>query len=115
MLPLLFLLLLQGKGDLTHAGNQWAWSETGEAFVPQLVMYATPPHFYLNPAKVDGDIDTFLAGHGFNGFHVFVSCRWFDIDEEDCRRNESRDPEIDPRTLIAGYRPWSAMERSRTM
>ena len=58
---LLFLLLLQGKGDLTHAGNQWAWSETGEAFVPQLVMYATPPHFYLNPAKVDGDIDTFLA------------------------------------------------------
>jgi hypothetical protein len=101
MLLLLFLLLLQGKGDLTHFGNQWGWSETGEAFVPQLVMYATPPHFYANPAKIDRDIDTFLVGHGFNGFHVFVSCRWFDIDEEDCRRIEGRDPGLDPRTFDA--------------
>jgi hypothetical protein len=98
---LLLALLSQGKGELTRIGNQWAWSNTGDAFVPQLVMYATPPHFYGSPARIDRDIETFLAGHGFNGFHVFVSCRWFDIEEEDCRRIEGRDPELDPRVFDA--------------
>ena len=101
MIWLLLPLLLQGRGELTHFGNQWGWSGTGEAFVPQLVMYATPPHFYANPARIDRDIDTFLVGHGFNGFHVFLSCRWFDIEEEDCRRIEGDDPELDPRVFEA--------------
>ncbi len=98
---LLLFLLSQGRGELTHLGNQWAWSNTGEAFVPQLVMYATPPQFYASPAKIDRDIETFLDGHGFNGFHVFLSCRWFDIEEEDCRRVEGSDPELDPRVFDA--------------
>jgi hypothetical protein len=98
---LLLLLLSQGKGELTHFGNQWAWSQTNEAFVPQMVMYATPPHFYASPAKIDRDIETFLSGHGFNGFHVFLSCRWFDIEEEDCRKIEGSDPELDPRVFDA--------------
>jgi thiamine biosynthesis lipoprotein ApbE len=97
----LLLLLTPGKGELTHFGNQWAWSKTGEVFVPQLLMYATPPHIYANPAKVDGDIETFLFGHGFNGFHVFVSCRWFDIEQEDCRKIPGRDPPLDPRVFDA--------------
>jgi hypothetical protein len=98
---LLVLALASGRGELTSFGNKWGWTGTGEAFVPQLVMYATPPHFYGDPAKVDRDIERFLKGHGFNGFHVFLSCRWFDIEEEDCRKVEGADPALDPRTFEA--------------
>ena len=70
-------------------------------FVPQLVMYATPPNFYGNPGKVDADVRLYLDTYGFNGFHVFVSCRWFDIEEPDCREAEGTDPELDPRTFEA--------------
>ena len=98
---LLLLALAQGGGELTSYGNKWGWTGSGEAFVPQLVMYRTPPNFHGNEAKVEQDIETFLGGHGFNGFHVFLSCRWFDIDEEDCRRVEGTDPALDPRTFEA--------------
>ena len=98
---LVLLPLLADNGELTHFGNRWGWSRTGEAFVPQLVMYATPPHFYANPAKIDRDIQTFLRDHGFNGFHVFLSCRSFDIEVDDCRKIDGRDPELDPRLFDA--------------
>lgn len=89
------------RGDLTHFGNKWGWSGTGEVFVPQLVMYRTPPHFYGNPGRVDRDIRLFLGEHGFDGFHVFLSCRWFDISESDCRNVRGSDPALDPRTFDA--------------
>ena len=100
---LLWLALVQpsDRGELTHFGNKWGWAGTGEVFVPQLVMYATPPNFYGNPGKVDADVRLYLDTYGFNGFHVFVSCRWFDIGEPDCREAEGTDPELDPRTFEA--------------
>ncbi|HXV65266.1 MAG TPA: hypothetical protein VEK15_31515 [Vicinamibacteria bacterium] len=98
---LLVLALFQARGDLTHFGNKWGWTGTGEAFVPQLVMYAEPQHFYENPSKIDRDIRTFVSEHGFNGFHVFLSCRWFDLGEDDCRRIPGSDPPVDPRTFDA--------------
>ncbi|MGH9320816.1 MAG: hypothetical protein ACRD21_11960 [Vicinamibacteria bacterium] len=98
---LLFLLLASQRGELTHFGNQWGWSKTGEVFVPQLVMYATPPHFHQDPGKIDRDIETFLVGHGFNGFHVFLACRWFDLEQEDCRDVAGTDPDLDPRVFDA--------------
>jgi hypothetical protein len=94
-------LLLLALGDLGNLGNRWWWSGTNEVFVPQLVMYATPPHFYRNPGKIDRDIETFLVGHGFNGFHVFLSCRWFDIEADDCRDVPGSDPPLDSRTFDA--------------
>ena len=99
----LLLALAQGVPDLTHFGNKWSWRgpDHEEVFVPQLVMYATPPNFHGQPDKVDRDIHTFIDQHGFHGFHVFLSCRWFDIDEEDCRNVPGKDPEVDVRTLDA--------------
>lgn len=94
-------ILLIALGNLGHLENRWMWTGTNEVFTPQLVMYATPPHFYANPVKVDRDIETFLVGHGFNGFHVFVSCRWFDIDTDDCRDVAGADPPLDSRTFDA--------------
>ncbi|MCH7679489.1 PKD domain-containing protein, partial [candidate division KSB1 bacterium] len=91
----------QGKGSLTNFGNKWGWTGTGEAFVPQLVMYGNPSNFYNNPAKIDSDIQTFIVGHGFNGFHVSVYCRWFDLDKEDCVSTVGSNPNIDPRTFDA--------------
>ncbi len=98
---LLLLALAQGEGELTSYANKWGWTGSGEAFVPQLVMYRTPPNFHGREAKVEQDIETFLGGHGFNGFHVFLSCRWFDIEVEDCRTVEGSDPALDPRTFEA--------------
>jgi hypothetical protein len=101
LLMLLAVFQAPELGELTHFGNKWAWTGTGEVFVPQLVMYATPPNFYANPGKVDADVRLFLETFGFNGFHVFVSCRWFDIGEPDCRQAKGRDPDLDPRTFEA--------------
>ncbi|MFB3081001.1 MAG: hypothetical protein ACE1Y1_04425, partial [Nitrosomonadaceae bacterium] len=91
----------QGKGSLTNFGNKWGWTGTNEAFVPQLVMYGNPANFYNNPAKIDSDIQTFIVDHGFNGFHVSVYCRWFDLDKEDCTSISGSNPNIDVRTFDA--------------
>ena len=91
----------QGKGSLTNFGNKWGWTGTGEAFVPQLVMYGNPSNFYNNPAKIDSDIQTFIVGHGFNGVHVSGYCRWFDLDKEDCVSTVGSNPNIDPRAFDA--------------
>ncbi len=90
-------------GFITHVGNKWARPSRPdgrlEAFVPQLVMYATPKYFHEKPEKIDADIATFLAGHGFNGFHVMGSCHWFDIHQQSSRDIEIPNP--DPRTFEA--------------
>ena len=101
LLLLLALVQPSDRGELTHFGNKWGWAGTGEVFVPQLVMYATPPNFYGNPGKVDADVRLYLDTYGFNGFHVFVSCRWFDIGEPDCREAKGTGPELDPHTFEA--------------
>ena len=100
---LLLLALVQppDRGELTHFGNKWGWAGTGEVFVPQLVMYATPPNFYGNPGKVDADVRLYLDTYGFNGFHVFVSCRWFESGSRIVAKRRGTDPQLDPRTFEA--------------
>ncbi len=91
----------QNKGSVTNFGSKWGWTGTNEAFVPQLAMYGTPANFHNNPAKIDSDIQTFIVDHGFNGFHVSVACRWFDLDEKDCTSISGSNPNIDIRTFDA--------------
>lgn len=90
----------KAHGFLTHFGNKWGWEGTEEAFVPQLVMYAVPRHFYGKPEMVDADIETFLVEHGFNGLHIPVWCAWFDI-EEDGYDNLPEEANPDRRTFEA--------------
>ncbi len=91
----------QSKGSVTNFGNKWGWTGTNEAFVPQLAMYGTPANFHNNPAKIDVAVQTFIVDHGFNGFHVSVACRWFDLDEPDCTSISGSAPNIDVRTFDA--------------
>ncbi len=88
-------------GFLTQFGNKWGWQGTNEAFVPQLMMYEKPPEYDNNPEKIENDIDTFLTGHGFNGFHTMVFMRWFDFDQERYDDIHQDDPNPDFRTFDA--------------
>jgi hypothetical protein len=93
-----------GVGFVTHVGSKWA-RQVGlegrlDAFVPQYVMYDTPDVYHGEPAKIDRDIETFIVGHGFTGFHTVVFARWFDINNE--RTGEMPDDvNPDPRTFDA--------------
>ena len=90
-----------GRGFVTCSGSKWAFSGTGEVFIPQLVMYNTPDMFYNDPERIDRDIQTFIVEHGFNGFHTYVFCRWFDIQQERATDLASKDPNPDLRTFEA--------------
>ena len=50
------------KGFVAAAGQKWIRTATGEAFVPQFVMYDKP--------DLDQALDEFVEGHGFTGFHL---------------------------------------------
>ncbi len=73
---------------------------TEQAFVPQIVMYEDPSAYYKNPAKVDAVLKQFFDGHGFNGVHTIVLCRWFDMNQTDCDKVTSN-PKPDRRTFEA--------------
>ncbi|MHC4124703.1 MAG: DUF5060 domain-containing protein, partial [Planctomycetota bacterium] len=88
-------------GFVTNFGDKWGFSGTGRAFVPQLVMYEDPEYFYNNPARIDSDIKTFFDGHGFNGFHVSVFCRWFDFNKTRYNEIDSAEPDPDFKTFEA--------------
>ena len=88
-----------GNGFVTHVGNKWVHGATGQPFVPQLVMTAGPHYFYNNETAVNQQIDLFINQHGFNGLHIPVFCRWVNLDEPNCVRANSTDP--DPRTFEA--------------
>ena len=82
-------------------GNKWGWQGTEEAFVPQLVMYKTPNHFFDRPHVIDADIREFMTEHGFNGFHVpSIAGRWFDVRAGSDRIDETM-THPDPRTFAA--------------
>ena len=70
-------------------------------FVPQYVMFGGPHWFHDKPQLIDDAIQTFLVEHGFNGFHVPVMCRWFDIEHSTADRIRSKKPMPDPRTFEA--------------
>lgn len=88
-------------GFITHYGSKWGRLGTDEAFVPQYVMYADPDTFYRKPEIIDADIREFIVGHGFNGFHIGVLCRWFDLDKTSADQITDPDPNPDPRTFEA--------------
>ena len=90
-----------GRGFVTGFGSKWGWSGTGEVFVPQLLMYLTPDKYHKKPERIDRDIKTFLVDHGFNGFHTYVFCRWFDIGQDRADRLRAKGPDPDPRTFEA--------------
>ena len=90
-------------GFVTHVENTWARQVDGtgliQAFVPQLVMVNGPQGYYNNPSAVDNEIDRFLGEHGFNGFHILVTCRWAEMEEQKCTKVD--DPHPDSRTFEA--------------
>ncbi len=92
-------------GFVTHSGNKWArpFGSQGElrAFLPQYVMYDGPAAFHNKPERIAADIRTFLVEHGFTGFHVPVSCRWFDLEQERSDAIHVSDPTPDYRTFQA--------------
>ncbi len=88
-------------GFVTKYGSKWGWLGIEQAFVPQYVMYCDPPVFYRNPTRIDADIREFFAQHGFNGFHITVVCRWFDLDKQRSNEIGSASPNPDPRTFEA--------------
>ena len=49
-------------GFVTAKGNKWVRSATGEAFVPQFLMYDKP--------DIAAGLEEFVEGHGFSGFHI---------------------------------------------
>lgn len=88
-------------GFITNYGSKWGRLGIDEAFVPQYVMYCDPDKFYRNPARIDADIQEFFAGHGFNGFHIGVLGRWFDLEKTSADEITAADPKPDPRTFEA--------------
>ena len=50
------------QGFVAAAGSDWVRTATGEAFVPQFVMYDLP--------DLDRALQEFVIGHGFTGFHI---------------------------------------------
>ncbi len=88
-------------GFMTNYGSKWGRLGTNEAFVPQYVMYTDPDVFCRDPGRIDADIQQFFVEHGFNGFHIGVLCRWFDLDKTRSKEISAADPNPDPRTFEA--------------
>ena len=83
-------------------GRKWSrLGTTNRAFVPQYVMYRKPHTLYDNPAVIDPDIVTFFDEHGFNGFHTYAFCRWFDLYKDSYDEFSTTNPDPDPRTFEA--------------
>ncbi len=81
-------------GFVTHQGDKWVYGASGEAFVPQFVMAGGPHVYYNNYGQLDTDITTFIQNHGFNGLHLPVFCRWYDLDHDSCGDVNNADPDI---------------------
>jgi hypothetical protein len=86
-------------GFVGASGNKWIRQKgrvgRSKAFVPQYVMYHHPAGFAGKPEQIDSDIQTFMGEHGFNGFHVPIYCRWFDIEHDRSNDIVSEDPNPD--------------------
>lgn len=87
------------NGFVSSKNDNWIWGGTKEAIVPQYVMVHNVKYYQDDPSRVDDDIQTFIDGHGFSGFHVILLCRWFDIDQEACSYINDSDPNPDIRTF----------------
>lgn len=88
----------KGLGFIENSEGYWSRS-TGRAFVPSLVMYGSPAYVSEHGDRLDSELELFFEQHGFNGLHVPVLCRWFDVDETDC--DDVGEPNPDLRTFAA--------------
>lgn len=75
-------------GFMKSFGNKWGWEGTEQAFVPQYVMGRELRSYLqmdgsINMAMIEDDIEEFMEGHGFTGFHITASGEWFDGDNPD--------------------------------
>ncbi len=91
-------------GFVTNEDEKWVrqMGDNGDqvkAFVPQLVMINGPQGYYNDPSEVDNEINRFFGDHGFNGFHILVTCRWFQMNKQKCNQVNNGDP--DPNTFEA--------------
>ncbi len=89
------------RGFVGHHQNRWIWTGNGRGFVPQLVMYRDFDGFADQPERIDRDLHLWFDQHGFNGLHVGVACRWFDLEKTRSSEFENEDPNPDPRTFAA--------------
>lgn len=87
-------------GFVTYEGVTWL--KTGnppEAFIPQFMMYKDPDKYFNDPDMIDADIQEYMVEHGFNGLHVNVYCRWFDLEKPRCGDINVGSPNPDLRTF----------------
>ena len=90
------------SGFVTYEGSTWMRTGSSpEAFIPQFMMYKDPDRYYNNPAVIDADIQEYMVEHGFNGLHVNVYCRWFDLEKPRCGDINVGSPNPDLRTFEA--------------
>ncbi len=90
---------LSARGFVSGFGNKWGWSHSGDAFVPNYLMWHAPSGFADDPPSIDTAITTFLGEHGFNGLHVLVLNEWYELGARGPEDHDSTDP--DPRTFEA--------------
>ncbi len=89
-------------GFVSYEGTTWV--RTGNpstAFIPQFAMYKDPIRYYQDQAMIDADIEILINQHGFNGLHVNVYCRWFEMEKSRCGDIQSLSPSPDVRTFEA--------------
>ena len=89
-------------GFVSYEGVTWVRSgNPTTGFIPQYMMYKDPDRYYENPAVIDADIQEYMVEHGFNGLHVNVYCRWFELEKPRCGDITSSSPNPDMRTFEA--------------
>lgn len=78
----------RANGPVTGFGNKWGWQGSQQAFIPQYVMGKDLDYFYdfetgqVAVERIGQDIEEFIHGHGFTGFHLGAQKRCFDITGE---------------------------------
>ena len=82
--------------------NKWVWEKNRQAIIPNFVMYYDDIQSFLdNPTQIQLDINEFIQGHGFTGFHIpSVAGRWFDTESSNKVIDEGYE-NPDPRSFEA--------------
>ena len=89
----------EAHGFIKNFGSKWGWQGTEEAFVPQYVMGKNLEYYYdfeagkVREDLIEEDIQEFMIGHGFTGFHLNGKAQWFELGaEEDDEVGKNPDP-----------------------
>ncbi|MGB3619673.1 MAG: G8 domain-containing protein [Catalinimonas sp.] len=106
LLPLLAYLLMivtsghandPNRGYVTHSGDKFVWSNSGEAFVPNWNIFNYDRTLdEVSTADINNFVQEMMGEHGFNGAHVIVYGEWFHIGDRLVRAGDSN---FDQRTF----------------